>query len=1122
MKIRAWVVAVLLWVACPTVAAAQPEVDASRIYLGLSGSTLTFLTGSGSPEGVTTAPVNSQYYDYATGHRYRKNSGSGNTGWVLEAGTVTSVALTFPTGLSGSGCTITTSGTCAISLTSGYMIPGGGNAGDWLKSNGASAPSFAAPAALTKADDTNVTLTLGGAASTALLNAASITAGWTGQLSVARGGTGAGTWATNGVLYGQGTSALAITAQGGTNTVLTANGGAPSFSSTPTVTTATATTSMTTPIVYGAGTPKSLSLGGSGIAGCTTNPPTAGNCEAGVITTNSIMFEQWLATNPAYRTQWFINEAGARLRAFNATAWQPFTVQGGPVRLGGGGVHIGETAGVSDPGLGNVYVEGWLRSVAPSYASRTSGMALDFATGSLDARYIAADELQVKVFIADLEQALAGSQIISKSVAVVGADFTVPAPGSVSTLTLRDLPSASNMAVFESGDTIRLRQFSRAGGALSVTDAYGVVTSYSDQASGLQTWTFTRALSPCSGAMTTGAIIEADALALDYGVSGNGFVETSAIDGTYGVNSPYVQAATWAGCANTVTVRTRVGNLKGLGPGTWGYGLFAGDYAAGRYAVFSDQTVELRNVPVTMYNGSTPVIDLSPTVPSLKIGTDTTSMTAAAGTGMWTGLSGGCFVWRVGDPSDQNISFNSCSGTLTVTGDIIVSGTLPDANNALALGGISAATYEAVKDKVDAGLTSGGNPALPAVATPSGSGLFMGSDYMGYYASGAWKTFIQSNGNFYLGGTGGNLTWVAATSTLTISATLSGNGASITAINGGNITTGTVTATQILANTITAGQIAADTITAGQIAANAITTSELNADSVTSAKIVAGTIVASDIAAGTITANEIAAGTITASLIAAGTITATQIAGSTITAALIAAGTITGTQIAGTTITAAHLAANTITAGQIAAGTITADRISSGTITGDRIAAGTIDGTNIGAGEITADKLDVTDLSAITANLGTVTAGSISGVTMTAGAGAVEIDADGITIADWDSDDRKAIKWSGGARVFGYSDTLSLRSPDNANGLNIYSGGGIGVQVYGLLYGSYAQFTAVSGGGTKIVCADNDGVLSYGCAESRFAALSREVAELRSLVATLLERGNTDGRTLPVLPARKQ
>jgi len=46
------------------------------------------------------------------------------------------------------------------------------------------------PAALTQANDTNVTLTLGGTPATALLQATSITAGWTGTLSGTRGGTG--------------------------------------------------------------------------------------------------------------------------------------------------------------------------------------------------------------------------------------------------------------------------------------------------------------------------------------------------------------------------------------------------------------------------------------------------------------------------------------------------------------------------------------------------------------------------------------------------------------------------------------------------------------------------------------------------------------------------------------------------------------------------------------------------------------------------------------------------------------------------------------------------------------------------------------------------------------------
>lgn len=59
--------------------------------------------------------------------------------------------------------------------------------------------SGATGAALTKVDDTNVTLTLGGAPTTALLTASSITAGWTGQLAIARGGTGASTLLAAGI-----------------------------------------------------------------------------------------------------------------------------------------------------------------------------------------------------------------------------------------------------------------------------------------------------------------------------------------------------------------------------------------------------------------------------------------------------------------------------------------------------------------------------------------------------------------------------------------------------------------------------------------------------------------------------------------------------------------------------------------------------------------------------------------------------------------------------------------------------------------------------------------------------------------------------------------------------------
>lgn len=61
------------------------------------------------------------------------------------------------------------------------------------------------PAALTRTNDTNVTLTLGGTPSTALLEATSLTLGWTGTLSVARGGTGQSSYTDGQLLIGNST-----------------------------------------------------------------------------------------------------------------------------------------------------------------------------------------------------------------------------------------------------------------------------------------------------------------------------------------------------------------------------------------------------------------------------------------------------------------------------------------------------------------------------------------------------------------------------------------------------------------------------------------------------------------------------------------------------------------------------------------------------------------------------------------------------------------------------------------------------------------------------------------------------------------------------------------------------
>lgn len=117
----------------------------------------------------------------------------------------------------------------------------------WVSTEGGSSVT---PAALTKVDDTNVTLTLGGTPATALLQASSITVGWTGVLGVARGGIGIGTLAAHGVLVGAGTAQVAATGTGTAGQQLVSGGASadPSFktpfgsSGTPTDPTGTSST----------------------------------------------------------------------------------------------------------------------------------------------------------------------------------------------------------------------------------------------------------------------------------------------------------------------------------------------------------------------------------------------------------------------------------------------------------------------------------------------------------------------------------------------------------------------------------------------------------------------------------------------------------------------------------------------------------------------------------------------------------------------------------------------------------------------------------------------------------------------------------------------------------------
>jgi hypothetical protein len=330
-----------------------------------------------------------------------------------------------------------------------------------------------------------------------------------------------------------------------------------------------------------------------------------------------------------------------------------------------------------NPGGAQIKVNDGDTLQAESFASQTTGWGISGA-GSADFRYIYTDELHAKAFITDIEQALAGGQIISKSVAVVAADFTVPAAGGTQTLWVEDLPGAPDRAVFQAGDMIRLRQFSRDAGSLSITDCWGVVTNYSDGTDaneGTQSWTFTRSTGARAGAATGGSTIAARSLALDYGTSGNGFYEVNAIDGLWAANSPYFQVVTWATHPyDGKTVRLRGGNLKGV-TAEEEYGLFSGNglTTTSRYLRLSDQHTELHNLPLTFHDGTNTRIKLEPLVssggPYISVG-NTAPSSYLGGDGFWVGNDSGTYKAFLGDADGERMQWDGDEfGIYAATGD---------------------------------------------------------------------------------------------------------------------------------------------------------------------------------------------------------------------------------------------------------------------------------------------------------------------------------------------------------------------------------------------------------------------------------------------------------------------
>jgi N-acetylneuraminic acid mutarotase len=105
-------------------------------------------------------------------------------------------------------------------------------------------------------------------------------------------------------------------------------------------------------------------------------------------------------------------------------------------------------------------------------------------------------------------------------------------------------------------------------------------------------------------------------------------------------------------------------------------------------------------------------------------------------------------------------------------------------------------------------------------------------------------------------------------------------------INGGLITSGSITATQLGSGAVTSAKLATGAVTATQLASGAVTSAKLAAGAVTSASLAAGAVTATTLASGAVTGAKLAAGAVTATNLAAGSVMATNLAAGAVAANL--------------------------------------------------------------------------------------------------------------------------------------------------------------------------------------------------------------------------------------------
>jgi len=382
------------------------------------------------------------------------------------------------------------------------------------------------------------------------------------------------------------------------------------------------------------------------------------------------------------------------------------------------------------------------------------GVFIYNTAGAQLAKYIS-DEIYIGTAGDDIRYTVAGGLVISGDVTITGGSG------------IANLSDAGSLATLDPGDVDQTALQNAAAAGATVGATWGTnISSQPTALSGINATEGTKLSGIATGA-TVGATwgTNLSSIPATLGTPGAdglylsstymGYYKTSAWttfiknDGTFTFYGDANNSIVWGGTTLTVTgniviknastVRTAINVADGATAGaTWGSNI-------------GSQPTSLSGINATEGTKLSGVAD----------GADVTSANTAANAASYTG------------------SVIATTYTAAKCTDANADQTSAQFSNAIA-------TIDATTDAGELGFDSNGNlvtkvlPASAIGADPGATGLFLGSDYMGYFddTANAWKTYMDSSGNFYLGGTSGSLVWNGTDLTVqgTVNATAGGFG----------------------------------------------------------------------------------------------------------------------------------------------------------------------------------------------------------------------------------------------------------------------------------------------------------------------------------------------------------